>query len=81
MFKFVNRSISLYAKEKIILKPKQQKLIKVEAPFIEEFLGIVHNQIVRSHSSSNSNSRSKIAKEYCTTRLIKWLSKYCYFAT
>ena len=33
-------SIPLFPKEKIILKQKEQKLVKVEAPFIEEILGI-----------------------------------------
>ena len=32
----LNRSILLFPKEKIVLKPKEQKLIKVEAPFIDE---------------------------------------------
>ena len=35
-FSFLNRSIPLFPKEKIILKPKEQKLVKVEAPFIDE---------------------------------------------
>ena len=35
-FSFLNRSIPLFPKERIILKPKEQKLVKVEAPFIDE---------------------------------------------
>ena len=30
----------MFPKEKIILKPKEQKLIKIEAPFVDEVLGI-----------------------------------------
>ena len=37
-FKFLNKSISLYANE-VILTPKQM-VIKVEAPFSEEFSGL-----------------------------------------
>ena len=33
---FVNRSIPPFPKEKIILKLKEQKIVKVEAPFIGE---------------------------------------------
>ena len=40
-FKFLHKSILLNPKEHIILKPKQQKLLKVEAPIHEEFLGFV----------------------------------------
>ena len=39
-FCFLNRSIPLCPKEKIILKPKGQKLLKVEAPFIDEISGL-----------------------------------------
>ena len=35
-FSFLNRSISFFPKECIVLKPKQQKLIKLEAQFIHE---------------------------------------------
>ena len=37
---FLNRFIPLFLKEKIILKPKEQKLFKVEAPFIDEISGL-----------------------------------------
>ena len=35
-FNFLNRSLPIFPKEHIILKPKEQKLIKVKAPFIDE---------------------------------------------
>ena len=39
-FKFLNRSLPIFPKECIILKPKEQKLIKVKAPFIDEISGL-----------------------------------------
>ena len=39
-FSFLNRSILLFPKEKIILKPKEQKLVTVEVPFIDEISGL-----------------------------------------
>ena len=39
-FSFLNRSIPFFAKEEIILKPQEQKLIKVEAPFVDEISGL-----------------------------------------
>ena len=39
-FSFLNRSIPLFSKEKIVQKLKEQKLIKVETPFIDEISGL-----------------------------------------
>ena len=38
---FLNRSIPFFPKEQIVLKPKEQKLIKIEPPLIDEILGLV----------------------------------------
>ena len=35
-FSFLNRSIPMFLKEETVLKPKEQKLIKIEAPFLDE---------------------------------------------
>ena len=35
-FKFLNRSISIYPEKEVILKPNEQKLVKVETPFVVE---------------------------------------------
>ena len=39
-FKFLNRYLPIFPKERVVLKPKEQKLIKVEAPFIDEISGL-----------------------------------------
>ena len=39
-FKFLNRSLPIFPKECVALKPKEQKLIKVKAPFIDEISGL-----------------------------------------
>ena len=39
-FYFLNRSLPIFPKEHTVVKPKQQKLIKVEAPFIDEISGL-----------------------------------------
>ena len=33
---FLNRSVPFFAKEEVEVKPKEQKLITIEAPFLEE---------------------------------------------
>ena len=39
-FKFFNRSLPIFPMDHIILKLKEQKLIKVKAPFIDEISGL-----------------------------------------
>ena len=39
-FKLLNRSLPIFPKEHIVLKPTEQKLIKVKAPFIDEISGL-----------------------------------------
>ena len=37
---FLNRSIPFFPREKVSVKPKEQNLIVLEAPFVEEILGM-----------------------------------------
>ena len=39
-FSFLNRSVPIFPKGKIVLKLKEQKLIKIEAPFLDEISGL-----------------------------------------
>ena len=39
-FKFLNRSLPIFPKECVVLKPKEQKLIRVKVPFINEISGL-----------------------------------------
>ena len=38
-FKFLNRSIPFFSKEQTVVKPKEKKFVKIEAPFIDEISG------------------------------------------
>ena len=38
-FKFLNRSVPIYPENEIVLKPKEQKLVKVKAQFADEISG------------------------------------------
>ena len=40
-FNFLNRSLPIFPKEHTVLKPKEQKLIKENAPFIDEISKLV----------------------------------------
>ena len=35
-FSFLNRSLPIFPREKVILKPEEQKIVKVEVPFTDE---------------------------------------------
>ena len=35
-FSFLNRSLPIFPKEKIIMKPGEQKVVKIEAPLTDE---------------------------------------------
>ena len=39
-FKFLNRSVPIYPEKEIILKPNEQKLVKIKAPFMDEISGL-----------------------------------------
>ena len=39
-FKFLNRSLPFISKEHVVVKPKERKFIKIEAPFVDEISGL-----------------------------------------
>ena len=36
----MNRSFPFFSKEQVIVKPKERKIIKIEAPFVDEISGL-----------------------------------------
>ena len=40
LFQILNRSLPIFPKKHIVLRPKEQKLIKVKAPFVDEISGL-----------------------------------------
>ena len=52
-FKILNRSLPIFPREHVILKPREQRLIKVEAPFIDKISGLAIIKILDTtpHSS------------------------------
>ena len=45
-FRFLNRSIPIFPREQVIVKPGEEKLILIESPFIEEISGMAIVKIV-----------------------------------
>ena len=45
-FEFLNRSVPIYLEKEVILKPDEQKLVKVKAPFVDKILGLAIIKII-----------------------------------
>ena len=60
MFSSLNRSIPFSPKEQIVLKPKEQKLIKVEAPFMDEISGLAIIKILDKNAQNTMMLKTKI---------------------
>ena len=51
-FEFLNRSVPIYPEKELILKPDEQKLVKVRAPFIDEISGLAIIKIIDRRNNS-----------------------------
>ena len=45
-FEFLNRSVPIYPENELILKPDEQKLVKVRAPFVDKISGLAIIKII-----------------------------------
>ena len=43
---FLNRSVPIYPEKEIILKPDEQKLVRIKAPFVDEISGMAIIKII-----------------------------------
>ena len=51
-FEFLNRSVPIYPKKEIILKPDEHKVVKVKALFIDEISGLAIIKIIDGKNNS-----------------------------
>ena len=58
-FKFLNRSLPIFPIECVNIKPKEQKLIKVTAPFIDEISGLAIIKILDASTYSTMLKKLK----------------------
>ena len=59
-YKFLNRFLPIIPKEWAVLKPKEQELIKTEAPFIDEISGLAIIQILDRSTDSTMLIKLKL---------------------
>ena len=51
-FEFLNRSVPIYPEKELILKPSEQKLVKVRALFVDDISGLAIIKIVDGKANS-----------------------------
>ena len=66
-FKFLNRSLPIFPKESVVLKPKEWRLGKVEAPFIDEISGFAIIKILDESTYSTMLIKLKCT---CNTAIL-----------
>ena len=69
-FNFLNRSIPIFPKENIMLKPKEQKLIKVKAPFIDEISDLAIIRILDGSTYSTMLLKLKFMHNTATIDIV-----------
>ena len=66
-FNFLNRSLPIFPNGHVVLKPKEQKLIKVKAPFIDGILGLA---IIKVLDGSTYSTMLLNLKFMCNTAML-----------
>ena len=66
---FLNRSIPFFAKEEVEVKPKEQKLITIEAPFLEEISGMVITKLLDTKSHIALTLKLKFIRNKATLKV------------
>ena len=59
-FKFLNRSVPIYPENEIVLKPNEQKLVKVKAPFADKISGMAIIKILDGSTYSTLLIKLKV---------------------
>ena len=66
---FVNRSILFFAKEEVEVKPKEQKLITIEAPFLDEKSGMAITKLLDTKSHIALTLKLKFIRNRATLKV------------
>ena len=61
-FRFLSRSIPIFPKEQVVVKPGEKKLIPIEAPFVEEISGMVIVKIIDKGQKTPMMLKSKFIR-------------------
>ena len=67
-FNFLNRSLPIFQKEKIIIKPGENKLVRIEAPFTDKISSLAIVNLLDKLTQSVINVKTKIFEKHCYVR-------------
>ena len=59
---FLNRSIPFFPKEKVSVKPKEQRILTLETPFVEEILGMVITKMLDAKEQKTLTMKLKFIR-------------------
>ena len=68
-FSFLNRSIPFFPKENTEINPKEQKLVIVEAPFVEEISGIATVKLLDMQEQVTNMIKLKFIRNMVTPKV------------
>ena len=66
---FLNRSIPFFPKEKVSVKPKEQKLVVLEAPFVEEISGMAITKMLDVKEQKTFTMKLKFIRNRATFKV------------
>ena len=66
---FLNRSIPFFPKEKVSVKPKEQKLLVLEVPFIEEISGMAITKMLDIKEQKTLTMKLKFIRNRATSKV------------
>ena len=66
---FLNRSIPFFPREKVEVKPKEQKLIVLEAPFVEEITGMAITKLLNMKEQMTLTMKIKFIRNRATFKV------------
>ena len=67
-FSFLSRSVPIFPKEKIVLKLKEQKLVKIQALFLDKISGLAVIKLLDKSTQECYNVESQICTKYSCIR-------------
>ena len=78
-FSFLNRSVPIFPRENIILKPREQKLVKIDAPFSDEIPGLAIVKLLDKSTQSVIMLKVKVTQKPATLDMMNSSSEISFF--
>ena len=69
-FSFLNRSLPFFPKEKVEVKPKEHKIMVLEAPFEEESIGMAITKLLDTKEHNTLTMKIKLTRNRATFKVI-----------